>query len=70
MWFTAEFLCRKIQDKAFCNSARFLVRLLLWPVTGIIWAVLFFCLLPGWLALLLLLFFIPSYSLFYDALPL
>ncbi len=69
MWFTAELLCRKIRDKAFCNSARFLVRLLLWPVTGIIWAVLFFCLLPGWLALLLLLFFIPSYSLFYDALP-
>jgi 1-acyl-sn-glycerol-3-phosphate acyltransferase len=69
MWFTAEFLCRKIKDKAFCNTARFLVRLVLWPVTGIIWAVLFFCLLPGWLALLLLLFFIPSYSLFYDALP-
>jgi fatty acid desaturase len=69
MWLTAEILCLKIKDKAFCNSARFLVRLLLWPVTGIIWAVLFFCLLPGWLALLLLLFFIPSYSLFYDALP-
>ena len=69
MWFTAEFLCRKIKDKAFCNSARFLVRLALTPVTAIIWAVLFFCLLPWWLALVLLLFFFPSYSLFYDALP-
>lgn len=69
MWFTAEFLCRKIKDKAFCNSARFLVRLVLTPVTALIWAVIFFCLLPWWLALLLLLFFFTSYSLFYDALP-
>ena len=69
MWLTAEVLCSKLADKAFCNSARFLVRLLLWPITGIIWAVLLFCLLPWWLALLLLLYFLPSYSLFYDAMP-
>lgn len=66
LWVPAEILCSKLQDKAFCNSARFLVRLLLWPIVGILWAVLLFCLLPWWLALLLLLFYIPSYSIFYE----
>ena len=69
MWLTAEILCSIIQDKAFCNSVRLLVLLLLWPIVGILWAVLFFCFLPWWLALMLLLFFIPSYSLFYEAQP-
>ena len=69
MWLTAEILCTIIKDKAFCNSVRLLVLLLLWPVVGILWAVLFFCFLPWWLALMLLLFFIPSYSLFYEAQP-
>ena len=66
LWLPAEILCSKLQDKAFCNSARFIVRLLLWPIVGLLWAVLLFCLLPWWLALLLLLFYIPSYSIFYD----
>lgn len=69
MWLTAEILCSKIKDKAFCNSVRLLVLALLWPVVGILWAVLFFCFLPWWLALMLLLFFIPSYSIFYEAQP-
>ena len=68
MWATAELLCHKIKDKAFCNSARFMVRLLLWPLIGLLWAILFFCLLPWWLAVLLLLFYIPSYSIFYEGL--
>ena len=66
LWVPAEVLCNKLQDKAFCNSARFIVRLLLWPIVGIFWGVLLFCLLPWWLALLLLLFYIPSYSIFYE----
>ena len=66
MWGTAEWICHKIKDKAFCNSVRFLVRLLLWPLTFLLWTVLLFCLLPWWLALPLLLLFIPSYSFFYD----
>lgn len=66
LWLPAEILCSKLQDKAFCNSARFLVRLLLWPIVGILWAILLFCLLPWWLALLFLLFYIPSYSIFYE----
>ena len=66
LWVPAEILCNKLQDKAFCNSARFVVRLLLWPIVGLLWAILLFCLLPWWLALLLLLFYIPSYSIFYE----
>lgn len=66
MWLTAELLCRKIKDKAFSNTVRFCIRLVFWPITGIIWCVLLFCLLPWWLAAALLLFFIPSYSIFYD----
>ena len=70
MWFTAEWLCKhKVKDRAFHNTVRFGARLLLGPVTFIIWAILFFCTLPWWLALALLLLFIPSYSLFYDGLP-
>ena len=67
MWFPAEWLCaRKVKDRAFHNTVRFGFRLLGGPVTFIIWSALFFCLLPWWLALVLLLAFIPSYSLFYD----
>ena len=67
MWLPAEFLCRKkVKDPAFHNTVRFGCRLLLGPVTFLLWTVLAFCLLPWWPALALLLVFIPSYSLFYD----
>ena len=67
MWFTAEWLCRhKVKDRAFHNTVRFGLRLVGGPITFIIWGVLFFCLLPWWLALLLMLYFVPSYSIFYD----
>ena len=67
MWFTAEFLCwKKVKDRAFHNTVRFGCRLLLGPLTFILWTVLGFCLLPWWMALILLALFVPSYSLFYD----
>lgn len=70
MWFTAEWLCKhKVKDRAFHNTVRFGARMLLGPVTFVVWAVLFFLLMPWWLALALLLLFIPSYSLFYDLMP-
>ena len=68
LWLPAEWLCHKIQDKAFCNSVRYLVKLFLTPRVVLIWAVVFFLLLPWWLALALLVLFLFSYSLFYDAL--
>lgn len=68
MWLTAEILCRKIKDKAFCNSVRFLVKLLLEPLLFVIYAVVFFLTMPWWLALILLVFYFFSYGIFYDCL--
>ncbi|MBR4775724.1 MAG: 1-acyl-sn-glycerol-3-phosphate acyltransferase [Bacteroidales bacterium] len=67
MWLPAEVLCaRKVKDRAFHNTVRYGFRLLMGPITFIIWTVLGFCLLPWWQALILLALFVPSYSLFYD----
>ena len=67
MWLPAEVLCaRKVKDRAFHNTVRYGFRLLMGPLTFIIWTVLGFCLLRWWIALILLALFVPSYSLFYD----
>ena len=68
MWLTAEILCRRIKDKAFCNSVRFLVKLLLEPILFVIYAVLGFIFLPWWLTIILLVWFLFSYGIFYDCL--
>lgn len=70
MWFTAEWLCKhKVQDHAFHNTVRFGCLLVGAPITFIIWAVVFFLLLPWWKALILLALFMPSYGFFYDLCP-
>lgn len=66
MWATAETLCNKIQDKAFSNSIRYMVKLVMMPIMLILWAVVFFLTLPWWGAAALLVMFLFSYSLFYD----
>ena len=67
MWLLAELLCHfKIQDKAFRNTVRYAVMLVGLPLCAILWAILGFCLLPWWAAIILVLLFIPSYSLFYE----
>lgn len=67
MWGIAEYICwRKIKDPAFCNTARFGVKLIGTPVFFILWAVALFLLLPWWAAAPLLLLFLISYSVFYD----
>lgn len=67
MWALAEYICRwKIKDPAFQNTARFGVKMLVTPLLFIIWAVVFFLLLPWWAAAGLLILFIHSYSVFYD----
>lgn len=68
LWLPAEVICHKIADKAFANTARYVVLLLLGPVFLLLLSVLFFCLLPWWLALALSVAFLPSYALFYDGL--
>lgn len=67
MWAIAEYICnRKIKDPAFCNTARFGVKLIGTPVFFILWAVALFLLLPWWAAAPLLALFLVSYSVFYD----
>ena len=70
IWCTAELLCHKMKDKAWCNSIRTFCNVLLTPLTSLIW-----CLLVGltfsWPAALALAAATPvSYSLFYDGLNL
>ena len=67
MWGTAEYLCRfKVSDPAFWNTTRYMVRLIGTPLLLPVWAVLGFCFLPAWAAAVLPVFFLCSYSLFYD----
>ena len=66
IWLPAELLCRKIKDKAFCNSVRYLFKLLLTPLMLLIWALVFFLTLPWWAAAALCLLFLFSYGIFYD----
>ena len=67
LWVLSEFLCRRmVKDPAFQNTARFGVRLILWPIWALIWLIIGLCTMPWWGALILLAAYLPSYSLFYD----
>ncbi len=66
MWGTAEYICRRrLADKTFSNSVRFLLRLVGTPVMFLVWGIVGFAFLPWWGAVLLLLYFLLSYSIFY-----
>ena len=70
IWCTAEVLCSKMKDRAWCNSIRTLCYILLLPLTALIW-----CLLIGltfsWPAALAIAAATSySYPLFYDGLNL
>lgn len=70
-WGIAEYICRrKLADKAFSNSVRFLLKLIGTPVMLLLWAVAAFLLLPPLAAAGVLLYYLCSYSLFYDYLNL
>lgn len=67
LWLSAELLCAcKVKDRAFHNTVRYGFRLLGIPLLFIIWALVFAFTLPWWLTLVLLAFYLLSYSLFYD----
>jgi len=66
-WAIAEHFChRKIKDPAFRNTARFALRMVGTPVMLLIWAALGFIFLPPLAACGLLVFYMCSYSIFYD----
>ena len=66
MWVGAEAICRRLGDIAFSNTARYSVKLLGTPLMFVIWAVVFFVLLPWYVAAGLLVYFLFSYSITYD----
>lgn len=66
MWGIAEFLKKKIRDKAFRNTAVFGVKLAGNIIFGILYTVLAFCLLPWPWALAFLALAGPAYSYIYD----
>lgn len=66
MWIIAEFLRKKIRDKAFRNTAIFGVKLAGNITFGLIYTILAFCLFPWPWALAFLAFAGPAYSYIYD----
>jgi hypothetical protein len=61
------FLLSKFKDRAFYNSVRFVVTLVLWPVILIIYAILAFCLLPWEWALAAWILTLPASIVAQDA---
>ena len=55
-----QFLFTKLKDKAFWNSIRFVVNLVLWPLLVLIYGIIGFCLLPWQWALVAILLVIPA----------
>ena len=66
MWAANEFIRAKVRDKAFRNTVSLGVKLALTLVLFPIYAVLGFSLAPWWMALGLLLLWLPSFGYFYD----
>ncbi len=66
LWATAESLCKKIKDKAFCNTARYGAKLVGTPIILLLWGLLLGFLTPWWISLPLFCWTFHSYSFFYD----
>jgi len=66
MWATAERLCLKIKDKAFCNTARYGAKLIGTPIMLLFWGLLLGFLCPWWISVPLWCWTFHSYSFFYD----
>ena len=66
MWLTEKIVRGKVRDKAFRNTVSFGVKLGMTIILLPVYAALAFCLTPWWLAIALLLLFLPSYTYFHD----
>ena len=65
-WVLSYVIVGKLKDKAFCNTARLGVNLVLWPLLIIIWSIVALCTLPTIPAVLCILLVIPAVAFFYD----
>ena len=66
MWAVESIIRNKVKDPAFRNTVSFGVKLALGTIVSIIYATLAFCFAPWWLALLLYISWLPTYSYFHD----
>lgn len=66
IWIPTLFILRMIKDDAFYNSVRFLVKLSLSFVSFVAWSIFFFCLLPYYIAIILVVLLIPAHSYMTD----
>lgn len=66
MWTLEKKIRGTVKDPAFRNTVSFGIKLGLTFILFVIYAALAFCLAPWWLAVLLLVLFMPSYSYFHD----
>ena len=67
LWATAEYISfYKIKDPAFRNTVRWALRLVGVPIFLLLWAIPAFLLLNPWIAAGVLVYYLCSYSIFYD----
>ncbi|MCF0177282.1 MAG: hypothetical protein HUJ90_01545 [Bacteroidales bacterium] len=59
-------LSKKLDDPAFRNSVQFTVKLILWPIIFLIYAVVAFITMPWFSALVSLLLIAPAYMILHD----
>ena len=65
-WVVSHIIVGKLKDKAFCNTARLGVNLVLWSLLVVIWSIVALCTLPTIPAVLYILLLIPAVAFFYD----
>lgn len=66
MWIVSEIICNKLKDKAFGNSIRFFIKLVLTPLMALFWALVLFLSMKWWIAAPLFILFFFSYSAVYE----
>ena len=66
MWIVSEIICNKLKDKAFGNSIRFFIKLVLTPLMVLFWALVLFLSMKWWIAAPLFILFFFSYSAVYE----
>ena len=66
MWALEMKIRKGVKDPAFKNTVSFGIKLALTFLLFVIYGILAFCLAPWWIAVLLLMLYLPSYSYFHD----
>ena len=66
IWLGSELVIRNIRDRAFHNSFRCAIMTLIWPIFLLIWAIVLFCTVRWWMALVLLALLLLAPAAVYD----